>query len=53
VKTHQAINGQYLKECSPSDLFSNTISYSAEGKNRWNYAFNRTCAFLVCMWTPL
>ena len=49
VNTHQAINGQYLKECSPSDLLSNAISSNAEVKNRWSYAFSPTCAFMVCV----
>jgi hypothetical protein len=49
AKTHQAINGQYLKECSPSDLFSNAISFSSEVKNRWSYTFSPTCAFMVCV----
>ena len=49
ANTHQAINGQYLKECSPSDLLSNAISSNAEVKNRWSYAFSPTCAFMVCV----
>ena len=46
MNTHQAINGQYLKECSLSDLFSNAVSSNAEVKNRWSYAFSP----LVSLW---
>jgi len=49
AKNYQAINGQYLKDCFPSDLFSNAVSSSDEGKKRWSYTFSPTCALMVCV----
>jgi len=40
VKTHQTIDGQYLKKCSLTELVSNAVWSSAEGKNGWSYTFS-------------
>jgi len=52
VKTHEAIDGQYLKKCSLTELVINALWSSAEGKNGWSYTFNPLVrVWCVCVYT--